>query len=124
MVQLIVSGIELPEVSRGNYSCYPTVLGENVTMISGRMVTEVRGMVQMIHYAYDYMGNDLCRRLLAVLRSGQPFEVVYLPDEGEEMKTGRFLVESLSNPVFAFSRRGVPYWHNVSFTLREVSPHA
>lgn len=124
MVQLIINGIYLPETSRNRYACYPVLLSESVTMISGRVVQEVRGTVQKIHYEYDYMGNDLCRQLLAVLRTGKPVSVTYLPDEGNEMKSGDFLVESLTNPSFAFSKRGVPYWHNLAFTLREVAPHA
>lgn len=124
MVQLIINGIYLPETSRNRYACYPVLLSESVAMISGRVVQEVRGTVQKIHYEYDYMGNDLCRQLLAVLRTGKPVSVAYLPDEGNEMRTGDFPVESLTNPTFAFSKRGVPYWHNLAFTLREVSPHA
>ena len=124
MTQLIINGIYLPETSRNRYACYPALLSDSITMISGRMVQEVRGKVQMIHYEYDYMGNDLCRQLLAVLRAGKPVKVVYLPDEGDEMRTGDFLVESLTNPSFAFSKRGVPYWHNLAFTLREVRSHA
>lgn len=124
MTQLILNGIYLPETSRNKYSCYPDLLAENITMISGRAVTEIRGKIQIIHYEYDYMGNDLCRQILEQLRSGKPLTVAYLPDEGDELKTSTFLVESITNPTFAFSKRGVPYWHNLAFTLREVSPHA
>lgn len=124
MTQLIINGIYLPETSRNRYACYQVLLSDSITMISGRMVQEVRGKVQMIHYEYDYMGNAQCRQLLAALRAGKPINVVYLPDEGNEMRTGDFLVESLTNPTFAFSKRGVPYWHNLAFTLREVAPHA
>ena len=124
MTQLIINGIYLPETSRNRYACYPVLLSDSITMISGRMVQEVRGKVQKIHYEYDYMGNDLCRQLLSVLRAGKPVTVVYLPDEGDEMQSGEFVVESLTNPTFAFSKRGVPYWHDIAFTLREVKPHA
>lgn len=123
MVQLILNGIYLPETSRDRYSCYEELLGTQIQMISGRTVTEVRGKVQKITYAYDYMGNDLCRQILLVLRTGEPLVVSYLADDSDELKTGMFLVESLVNPTFAFSKRGVPYWHNLSFTLREVTPH-
>ena len=92
-------------------------------MISGRRVLEGRGHVQMIEYSYDCMGNDLMRQALAVLRSGQSFTVAYLPDEGNSLITGVFLTESVTQPTFAFSRRGIPFWHNFGFTLREVKPH-
>ena len=92
-------------------------------MISGRRVLEERGHVQMIEYSYDYMGNELMRAVLGILRGGTSFPVAYLPDEGDELVTGMFLTESITQPTFAFSRSGVPYWHNFGFTLREVKPH-
>lgn len=125
MVQLIIDNrIYLPETSRGKYKCYPALLGEQLDMISGRRVYEVRGTVQMIEYAYDYMGNALLRSLLEVLRSGRSFPVSYLPDGGDTLTVGTFLTQSLTDPVFAFSRSGKPYWHDIAFQLREVSPHA
>lgn len=123
-VQLIVDGIYLPHTGRDRYQCYPAELGESLPMISGRMVREIRGVVQMISYSYDYMGNEAWRQLAAVLRSGKSFPVTYLPDDSDEMRTGNFLVDSLTNPTFAFSRDGVGLWHNIQFTLREVKPHA
>lgn len=123
MTQLIINGIYLPETSRDKYQCYPEELSVNVAMISGRTVREVRGHVQMISWSYDYMGNDQWRQLAAVLRSGGAFPVVYLPDDSDEMVSGTFLTESVTQPTFAFSKGGVGLWHNVGFTLREVSPH-
>lgn len=124
MIQLILNNnIVLPETSRNKYRCYPGTLSQQVDMISGRRVLEERGHVQMIEYSYDYMGNDLMRQALSVLRSGQSFTVAYLPDEGNSLITGVFLTESVTQPTFAFSRRGIPFWHNFGFTLREVKPH-
>lgn len=125
MTQLILNGqVTLPQTSWDKYRCYPSILNQQVEMISGRMVEEVRGIVQMIEYSYDYMGNDLMRSVLGILRSGTSFPVAYLPDEGDELVSGIFLCTSITQPTFAFSRGGVPYWHNFAFTLREVRPHA
>ena len=44
-IQLIVNGVLLPTTTRDRYSCYPDELKEQITMISGRMVEEVRGTV-------------------------------------------------------------------------------
>ena len=124
MTQLILNGgIALPEASKNKYKCYPDNLKQQVEMISGRMVEEERGTVQMIEYSYDYMGNELMRQVLAVLRSGKSFPAAYLPDNGDHLVSSVFLCTSLTQPTFAFSRRGVPYWHNFAFTLREVKPH-
>ena len=124
MTQLILNGqVALPETSRDKYRCYPATLSQQVDMISGRRVLEERGHVQMIEYSYDYMGNDLMRQVLAILRSGKSFNVSYLPDEGDEAVVGIFLTESITQPTYAFSKGCIPYWHNFGFTLREVKPH-
>lgn len=124
MNQLILANsIYLPETSHDKYKCYPVLLGERVEMISGRLVLEIRGQVQMVEYEYDYMGNELMRQVNAVLRSGQAFTAAYLPDGGDSLVVSTFLTESFPQPTFAFSRGGKPYWHNVAFTLREVQPH-
>ena len=125
ITQLILNNtVYLPYTSRDRYKCYPSELGRSVQMISGRMVTELVGHVQVIEYSYDYMGNDLMRSVLGILRSGTSFPVAYLPDEGDELVSGIFLCTSITQPTFAFSRAGVGYWHNFGFTLREVRPHA
>ena len=123
MIQLIIGGVTLPETSNDKYSAYPREIGTQIDMISGRRVTESRGHVEIITYSYDYMGNDLMRQVLAVLRSGSAFTAQYLPDDSDKLKSSEFVVESMENPTFAFSRSGKPFWHNISFTLREVSPH-
>ena len=124
MTQIILNGqVALPETSRDKYRCYPATRGQQVEMISGRMVLEERGHVQMVEYSYDYMGNGLMRQVLGILRSGKSFPVAYLPDEGDSLVTGQFLTESITQPTYAFSRGGIPYWHNFGFTLREVKPH-
>lgn len=123
MTQLILDNITLPETSRDRYSCYPSELSQTVEMISGRQVKEIRGNVQMIEWSYDYMGNALLQDVLEVLRSGKPIECQYLPDDGMELRSGRFWVQKFTRPSFAFSRGGQPYWHNIAFVLREVKPH-
>lgn len=123
MIQLIIGGVTLPETSNDKYSAYPREIGTQIDMISGRRVTESRGHVEIITYSYDYMGNDLMRQVLTVLRSGTAFTAQYLPDDSDKLKNSEFVVESMENPTFAFSRSGKPFWHNISFTLREVSPH-
>ena len=123
MIQLIIGGVTLPETSNDKYSAYPREIGTQIDMISGRRVTESRGHVEIITYSYDYMGNDLMRQVLTVLRSGTAFTAQYLPDDSDKLKSSEFVVETMESPTFAFSRSGKSFWHNISFTLREVSPH-
>ena len=123
MVQLVIEGFVLPETSRNKYRCYPSELSREIDMVSGRRVREVRGKVQKIEWSYDYMTDSEYLQLLSLLRSGNALQVAYLPDDGTELKSSDFWVESIGNPSFAFSKGLKPYWHNVSFVLREVKPH-
>ena len=109
MTQLSINGIDLPETKNGKYKCYEQELGESIRMISGRLVTEVRSSVHVIEYSYDYMGNDLMRRLLTALRS-----------RSDIMQSASFRCTKQPTPQFAFSRDGVGLWNNIAFTLEEV----
>ena len=123
MVQLIIDGNYMPEIDKNRYICAPKLLTEQIQMISGRVVQEVRGTVQTISAQYNYIDTALLRGVMAVLRSGKPFPVTYLPDDSDTMQAGEFIVESMTNPTFSFSAGGVPYWTGLAFTLREVAPH-
>lgn len=121
--QLTIGGVVLPITSHDKYSCYPEPLRVEKTMASGRIVRETRGNVWIVKYSYDYLGDSLMRAALAVLRGDTPFAVSCIPDNGDAMITGEFIATALENPTCAFVKGGVPYWHNLSFTLREVKPH-
>lgn len=124
MNQIIIETIALPETSRDRYACPEVPLVVELDMISGRRVGEIRGgKVWKPQYSYDYMGDEVLRPLLKILRSGTAFSAAVLPDNGDELIVSTFRVESLSDPTFAFSKSGKGMWHNVAFTLREVNPH-
>lgn len=123
MTQIILDGTPLPETSFGKYACWEETLSVQVQMISGRMVTEVRGMVWKVKWSYDYLDNETTQRILSVLRSTRPIQAAVYPDSKSQMVTGRFLVESITPPVFLCSDDGKPVWHGLGFTLREVDPH-
>lgn len=126
MIQLILDGEELPQSTKDRYSCWEEELSVSLTMAAGNMVKEIKdpGKVWRAAYTYDYMGNDKCRKVLAILRRGEAFNAAVLPDNSDQLVTSRFFCTSLTPPSYAFSRNGTPYWHNLSFELREVEPHA
>lgn len=115
--------VELPYTSRDKYECYPEEVGSQLTMISGRVVWEVRGHVQKIHYQYDCMGNDKWRQVASFLRSSRAFTVQYLSDDNDTILQSEFICEKLTPPKYAFYQDGINYWHDIEFTLREVQPH-
>lgn len=123
MTQIILDGVYLPKTSRDRYRCYEDLLSVRLEMVSGRMIQETRGKVWKVSYSYDYLGDELCRQVLAVLRSGKSFPASVLPDNSDSMIASTFLVESLTPPTFAFSSEGRACWHNLSFSMREVKPH-
>ena len=93
-------------------------------MISGRLVEEIRGKVWRIDYASGQMRDDTTRQLLAALRAKGRKNVAFLPDNGDELLTSSFLVESLTPPTLAFFDGSEPVWTGLAFSLREVKPHA
>jgi len=127
MTQLIIDGLTLPEIKGGAYACPETPLSEQIVMISGRMVSELRGgkvWRPSANYEGWYFTIDFWSSLSAVLLSGTQFDAAFLPDNGTELQVSTFLVESITTPSYVFSRGGTPYWTGLSFVLREVRPHA
>ena len=121
---LIVNDILAPEADFDGYRAWEDTLREQIPMISGRMVEEVRGKVWRIDYASGQMRDETTRQLLAALRAKGSKTVAFLPDNGDELIPSTFLVESLTPPVLAFFDGTEPVWKGLAFSLREVKPHA
>ena len=121
---LIIDEILVPEPDFDGYHAWEDTLREQIPMISGRLVEEVRGKVWRINYTSDRMSDSETRRLLAALRAKGSKTVAFLPDNGDELIPSTFLVESLTPPVLAFFDGTEPVWKGLSFSLREVKPHA
>ena len=127
MTQLILNGILLPQTSMDRYAAYEELLTRQVTMISGRQVAEAigtRNKVWRVRWSYDYLDNETTRQVLAVLRSGEPIPVSFLPDNGDELQVSTFLVSSITQPTFLIDDGNQPVWHGLAFELREERPHA
>lgn len=121
---LIINGIYCPEPDFDGYRAWEDTLREQVTMISGRIVEEVRGKVWRVEYTSGRMSDALTRQLLTALRAKGSKPVTFLPDDSDDMKASTFLVESLTPPTLAFFDGTEPVWTGLAFTLREVKPHA
>ena len=66
----------------------------------------------------------MTRQLLSALRSSGSKAIGFLPDNGDALLSSTFLVESLTPPVLSFFDGTEPVWTGLSFSLREVRPHA
>ena len=121
---LIIEDIRVPEPDFDGYHAYEDILREQVPMISGRLVEEVRGKVWRIDYASGRIRDSVVKQLLTVLRSKGSKAVTFLPDDSDNMVPSVFLLESLTPPVLAFFDGKEPVWTGLAFTLREVKPHA
>jgi hypothetical protein len=122
MTQLIINSAVLPQTSHDKYKCYPQDLTEQIEMVSGRCVQEVRGTVQIVEWSYDKMTDEAYKAILSALRGGEA-SVTYLPDDSDTMRTSKFICTEYPAPTFAFSHDGKAVWHNVAFKLREARPH-
>ena len=70
---LIIDEILVPEPDFDGYHAYEDILREQIPMISGRLVEEVRGKVWRIDYTSERMSDSETRRLLAALRWRRAF---------------------------------------------------
>lgn len=123
MTQLIINNITLPEVRRGKYAPEEPDLKVQGEMISGRLVEELRGKVWAVSYGVDRLPDAVWRALKPVLKGGS-FTASFLVNDSDTMVTATMLCTALKEPSFAWSRDNVAYWTGLSFTLREVRPHA
>lgn len=133
MNQLILDttgyGIILPESRKGGYAAQFTPLHEDVEMITGRLVRELRGNVWVLDYQYGYLTTEMKNRVIAACEKGkrEPITCAFLkPDSGGALSYSRFFVTEFKYPKFYWSRSNngtpTPLWGDFSLTLREVKP--
>lgn len=141
MTQLILDtnglNVVLPESQKGGYNVREENLSVDVTMISGRMVRELRGTVWVVDYQYGYFGDEDKDRVISACKKGkkEPILCSFLSSEGNAMVSSRFFVTDFTFPKFMWSRNErveqegsfinspVPLWSDFSVSLREVDPH-
>jgi hypothetical protein len=133
LIQLILdtggNNIVLPESRNGGYYPRKEPLSQEVQMISGRLVKELRGNVWVISYQYGYFNDDTRKKLIESCEKGRrtPITCAFLPQEGDELLTKNFFVTDYKRPKFQWSRlagedKTVPLWADFSVELREVKP--
>ena len=117
----------LPESSKGGYSAQLTPLSEDVEMVTGRLVRELRGNVWVLGYEYGYFKTEMKNRVIAACEKGKrtPITCAFLtPDSDGALSRSRFWVTKFNYPKFAWGKGNppVPLWGEFSLTLREVEP--
>lgn len=133
MTQLILDtdgdAVALPESRHEKYYAKRLPLSEDVEMISGRLVRELRGNAWVVGYQYGYFTTGLKNRVIAACEKGKrtPISCAFLPPESAgALTTSRFFVTEFTYPKFFFGRAGgdrpIPMWGGFSLTLREVKP--
>jgi hypothetical protein len=134
MTQLILdtmgNNIVLPESQKGGYQCYRDDLGDEVEMITGRVVREIRGTVWRVSYQYGYFDESTRIKLMESCEKGRktPITCSFLHQESTDLtlKSSNFYVESFTRPKFMWSTNEegdiTPMWADFSIELREVQP--
>lgn len=133
MTQLILDtagdAVVLPECQEQQYTASLVPLSEDVEMVTGRLVRELRGNVWQITYQYGYFRDEMKKRVIAACRKGlgTPIRCSFLPPESDgELLSSIFWVMTFNEPKFFWSRyvngTPVPMWGDFSLTLREVEP--
>lgn len=118
----IIGNVLLPLPGFDKYSCWEEPQKVQLIMISGRMVEEAKPPVWRVSYVSDYIDDDTRKGALAVLRGG-PFIGTFLPDNGDETITSKFLATSITPPKLLALDGTEPIWHGLAFELREERPH-
>lgn len=133
MTQLILdsggASVVLPETRRESYVVDEEPLSQNLVMIAGNMVKELRGDVWVIDYQYGYFNDTDKDRVISACKKGSREPIVcnfLIPDENK-MLTSTFFVTAYTRPRFYWSRddkgAAVPVWGGFTVSLREVDPH-
>lgn len=133
MTQLILDvggyAVALPESQKNGYSVDEETLTQDLVMIPGNMVKEIRGDVWVISYQYGYFNDADKDRVISACKKGQkePIICTFLVPDSNETFTSNFFVTSFTRPKFMWSRSKdneiVPLWGDFNVSLREVDPH-
>lgn len=134
MTQLILdvdgSAVTLPESQKGGYRAWIDALSQEVTMVSGRLVKELRGNVWRVSCQYGFFDDEMKNKVIAACEKGRglPIRCGFLPPNSAGPLTySDFFVTSFTYPKFMWSRNAdsgpVPLWADFSLELREVRPH-
>lgn len=119
----------LPESRKGGYSAQLTPLSEDVEMVTGRLVRELRGDVWVLGYEYGYFKAEMKNRVISACEKGKrtPIRCAFLPPDSDgALSQSLFWVTKFNYPKFFWSKNAygtrVPLWGEFSLTLREVEP--
>ena len=122
-------GLALPESIKGTYTVQEEELSQDLVMIPGNMVKELRGNVWVITYQYGYFNTEDKDRFIAACRKGssEPIICTFLVPESNQTLTSEFFVTNYTRPKFMWSTAedgtASPLWGDFSVELREVDPH-
>lgn len=140
-IDLDGNAIYLPE-SVKRYRAWEEDGGEQIEMISRRLVLESRGNIWRVSYQYGYFDGETKNKVIESCIKGrkQPIRCLFLPPNSNDMIASDFFVMSFTSPKFMWSRvvpvdgevtddgeiiteKSVPIWADFGLELREVRPH-
>lgn len=133
MTQLVLDvagqGLALPESIKDTYTVQEEELSQDLVMIPGNMVKELRGKVWVITYQYGYFNTADKDRFIAACVKGsrEPIICTFLVPDTNQTLSSEFFVTAYTRPKFMWSRTvdgsTEPLWGDFSVELREVDPH-
>ena len=127
MVQLIIGGISMPTVVGDNYRCYDEDSGKTLRMISGKLRTELGYKHKVIEYTLgknQFLPFETRRDLMAMLKSKQEIEVMYMSPETNMLEGEAFVCTTVPKPSATYVSGGVIYWNLTTIKLEGVNPIA
>lgn len=137
MTQLVLDvagqGLALPESIKDGYQIQEEELTQDLVMIAGNMVKELRGKVWTITYQYGYFNSADKDRFISACVKGarEPIICTFLVPDTNQTLSSEFFVTNYTRPKFMWSHTvqgesGAavePLWGDFTVELREVDPH-
>lgn len=127
-VFLIIDGVEIKGIERGDYSAYEEELGVSDRMISGRRVEEVRATIWRVEVNFAEIDRETLEAVQTELRARREHQLFFLPDTGKtELESGIFHLVERPKPTLAQffddDESGSQMWEGLSLAFEEVDGH-
>ena len=127
-VFLVIDGVAIDGIEKGDYSAYEKELGVADRMADGTRVEEIGAVIWVVEVNYGRIDRDTLAQLQTKLRTQREHQLFFLPDTGQnELTSGVFhLVERPQPTVAEFfddDESGAQIWEGLSLTFEEVTGH-
>lgn len=127
-VFLIIDGIEIDGIEKGDYSAYEQELGVSERMIDGTRVEEIRATIWVVEVSWGRIDRDTLAQIQAKLRTQREHQLVFLPNTGQRtLVSSTFHLVERPKPAldefFDDDESEEQIWQGMDLVFEEVTGH-